>query len=92
MKRRNRIAIILLCCFVAFAIAAFFVTPPLARSVLATRLSETLGRPVSVGQILINPFLLRVTVREAGIKEKAGSGDLFSFKELSTRLDAASAK
>src|ERR1700743_1919845 len=55
-----------------YALAGFFILPPVARRVAVKELSRQLDREVSIKQIKINPFALSVTVDGLLIKDKDG--------------------
>jgi hypothetical protein len=59
----------------------FLVVPPVLRSQLEKRLPPLLHRPVTVRQVLFNPFALSLTVRGFRIAERDGS-TLLGFEEL----------
>jgi len=65
-----------------YAIAGFLVAPPIVRSQLESRLTEQLGRKVTVERVRINPFALSASVLGLSIKEREGDGSLFAFDEL----------
>ena len=65
-----------------YAIGGFLVAPPIVRSQMESRLSELLGRKVTVERVRINPFALSASVLGFAIKEREGDGNLFAFDEL----------
>ena len=58
--------------FLLYTIVGFFVLPPVIRSVAAKKLSEQLGREVTLQQVKLNPFTFSATIRGVLIKEKTG--------------------
>jgi hypothetical protein len=58
--------------FIAYTLVGFFVLPPIIRSVAAKKLSEQLGREVTIQQVKLNPFAFSATIRGVLIKEKNG--------------------
>ena len=52
---------------IVIAALGFFVVPPVAMHYTVKILGETLGRPVKVGAIELNPFSLTVQVRGIGL-------------------------
>lgn len=64
----------------------FFAAPPIIKSMLVNKVSEQLGRQVSVGAIRVNPFLLTVEIEDFLIKEKGSSARFVAFDKL--RVDA----
>jgi uncharacterized protein involved in outer membrane biogenesis len=67
---------------VAFAIAGFFIAPPLAKSQLEARLSQALHRPVTIQTVRINPFAPSITLRGFAVRERDGGAPFASFDEL----------
>ncbi len=58
--------------FLVYTVVGFFVLPPIIRSVAAKKLSEQLGREVTIQQVKLNPFAFSGTIRGVLIKEKNG--------------------
>lgn len=73
--------------YVLYAVVLGLVTPYVLTSKLPTALSQSLGREVTVENISINPFLLRVRVANFRIAEADQQGDFVRFKQL--EVDAA---
>lgn len=72
-----------------YTIVGFFVVPPLVRSVAQKRLSQQLGREVTIQQVKVNPFAFSATIRGLLIKEK--NGDAFvSWDEVYARVQLSS--
>src|SRR5262252_10918914 len=65
-----------------YAIIGFLVAPPIVRSQLESRLSELLGRKVSVERVRINPFALSASIHGFSVKEREGDENLLAFDEL----------
>ncbi len=72
--------------FVLLILFGFFAAPPIIKSILVNKVSELLGRQVSVGAIRVNPFLLTVEIEDFLIKEKNSSSRFVAFDKL--RVDA----
>lgn len=68
-RKTLRILIIVL---VVFGLLGFFAAPPLIRSQLQSRLSHTLQRPVTVRQVHLNPFTLRLALDGLHIGDRDG--------------------
>ncbi|HEX4405415.1 MAG TPA: DUF748 domain-containing protein, partial [Polyangia bacterium] len=68
--------------FLVIILAAFFVAPPVARSVAQKQLGELLGRRVSIARIRINPLNLSLTVEGFQIFEDDGATPFASFSRL----------
>jgi outer membrane protein OmpA-like peptidoglycan-associated protein len=75
---------------IVFSIVGFFLVPPILKSVLTRKLSESLHRQVSIRQVKVNPFMLSVTLRGFLIKEKKGPAAFISFDELYVNLQSIS--
>jgi len=74
-RKRNRIRRLVFWAtglFILYTIVGFFVLPPIIRSVAAKKLSEQLGRDVTIQQVKLNPFEFSATIRGVLIKEKNG--------------------
>ncbi len=87
-KRRlwKRIGIGVAVFFVLLILGGFFAAPPIIKSILVNKVSEQLGRQVSVGAIRVNPFVLTVEIDDFLIKEKGSSARFVAFDRL--RVDA----
>ncbi len=68
-RRLTWAALALACLLALLAAAATWGLPRLLRSQLPVVLGETLGRPVSVGEVAINPFTLRFALADLSIGE-----------------------
>jgi uncharacterized protein involved in outer membrane biogenesis len=67
-----------------------FAAPPLLKGKIATELSKTLHREVSIEQIWFNPFTMSLTVRGFVVKERQGTATAVSFDELYANLELQS--
>jgi uncharacterized protein involved in outer membrane biogenesis len=70
--RSRRIALGVLIAVVLFGLLGFLAAPSLIRSQIASRASTALGRPVTVGDVSLNPFILKLTVEHLHIGEADG--------------------
>lgn len=75
---------------VVFAITGFLVLPPIIKSVLLKKLSETLHRDVAIQAVRFNPFMLSLTVRGFVMKEPKSQQQFVSFEELYLNLQTMS--
>src|SRR3954470_15135823 len=75
--------------FLVYTLVGFFVLPPIIRSVAAKKLSEQLGREVTIQQVKLNPFAFSATIRGVLIKEKNGEPFL-SWDEAYGNFQASS--
>ena len=69
MRRLKIILIYVVAVLAVIGIAGFFIAPPIVKSILVDKLSQTLKRPVSIQAIKINPYALTATIRGFEIKE-----------------------
>lgn len=76
--------------FVVFLLLIAFALPPLVRSITIDKLQQTLGRPVTIEAIHINPLTLSLSVEGFAIKETQGNIDLLAFKQLYLNLESLS--
>lgn len=90
MSRFKKISLGLLILLALFTIIGFFILPPIIKSVLTDKLSQTLARPVSIRDIAVNPYLLSVKVQGFEIKERSGTEAFVAFDEFYTSLDVSS--
>jgi Domain of Unknown Function (DUF748) len=90
MRRYKKILIGLGVTLVIFGITGFFILPPIVKSILVDKLSQTLKRPVSIQAIKINPYALTATIHGFEIKEPSGQEKFVSFDELYVNLDSLS--
>ncbi len=73
---------------VAFGAFGFLAAPPIAKSLLESRLGEALHRKVSIGGISINPYVL--SARIEGFSVTAEDHEVFGFDSLYVNLQASS--
>lgn len=92
--RVKRVIYGLVIALVCFAIAGFFILPPVLKSVLVKNLSEKLHRTVAIGKVSVNPFVLSVDLEGIHISGRAGEdqgrGDFVSCDRLHLNLEAIS--
>ncbi len=72
-----------------YAIAGFFIAPPIIRSQLESKLTEQLRHPVAVKEVRLNPFALSLTLREFSISEP-DQRPLVGFEEFYVNVEASS--
>ncbi len=72
-----------------YTVVGFLVLPPIIRSVAEKRLSQELGRTVTIEKIKINPYALSTTIRGLLIKDKDGEPFL-SWDEVYVNFEAIS--
>jgi uncharacterized protein involved in outer membrane biogenesis len=74
--------------FVLFSFIGFFVAPPVIKSILLKRLSDTLHRDISIESFRINPYAFSVTVKGFDMKERQTGEPFISFDELYVDIEA----
>ncbi|HEX4262944.1 MAG TPA: DUF748 domain-containing protein [Verrucomicrobiae bacterium] len=72
-----------------YTIVGFFILPPIIRSVAAKKMSEQLGREVSIQQVKLNPFDFSAAIHGLVIKEKSGE-PFVSWDEVYVNFQVAS--
>ena len=82
VRHRRRILIWTVACLAVFALAGFFVVPPILKSVLTKQLTAALHRDVSIREVRVNPFALSTTIRGVAVKETKSPETFVSFDEL----------
>ena len=85
---------VLVCLFLLYVIAGFWVIPPLIKPRLENELSSQIGRKVTIEKIKLNPLVLSVTttnliVYEIDGEPFAGFGELFVNTQLSSIVKRA---
>jgi uncharacterized protein involved in outer membrane biogenesis/acylphosphatase len=73
-----------------YTITGFLIVSPIAKHMLAKKLSEQLNREVVIKGMIFNPYALSVFVGGFTVKDLNNSDILFSFEELYLNLQAAS--
>ncbi len=89
--RLKKIFIGLIIFFVVFTLVGFFVVPPILKSILTKKLSETLHREVTIRQIKINPYTLSATARGLLVKDRASAETFVSCDEIFLNIQSLSA-
>lgn len=89
MGKPTKWALISAACVGLYAVIGFLIAPPIIRSQLESVLTEQLSHPVSVKEVLLNPFALSLTLRNFAISERDHS-PLLGFDELYVNLELAS--
>jgi hypothetical protein len=75
---------------VALVVIAWLAVPPIVRGQLESRMTESLGRPTTVGAVEFDPLRLRLTIRKLAIADRSSPTPLFAFDELVADVSAAS--
>lgn len=74
----------------ALIAVAWLAVPPIVRSQIESRLSETLGRKTTVEAVAFDPFTLQLTLRKLAIAEPNGAAPLLAVDELVADVSSAS--
>jgi uncharacterized protein involved in outer membrane biogenesis len=83
LSRKARITgIIVFLLFVLYTIAGFFILPPYLKKTAVEKLSEQLGRRVTIDSISLNPYALSAVIKGFEIKENDGTTMFISFGRL----------
>ncbi|MFO0774956.1 MAG: DUF748 domain-containing protein [Nitrospiraceae bacterium] len=82
-------ALILLGLVALYALAGFFILPPVLKSQLETKLPATLHRAVAIEAIAFNPFTLTLDVKNFRATEPTGE-EFLGFAQLRVDLEASS--
>lgn len=82
-----RFSTYLLIIYIVYALLLGLLAPAVIESQAPKALSELLGRPVQVGEVRINPFLLRVEINQFSIEEAQSNQVFFGFNQLKTELN-----
>lgn len=91
-RTRNRVrkwGTWLLGIWLAFALFAAVVAPPLLKTLLTGELAKVLHRQVSIGSVAINPLTLSARIDQLSVKDASGQ-EQFGFEQLSLDLSGLS--
>lgn len=80
-KARNA-GIIVFLLFFLYTIAGFFILPPYLKKAAMEKLSEELGRRVTIDSVSLNPYVLSAAIKGFEIKENDGKTTFISFGML----------
>ncbi|GAA4337957.1 DUF748 domain-containing protein [Pigmentiphaga soli] len=81
-RRLRRWVIGLVAAIALFGLLGFFAAPALLKNTAQSRLAELLGRPVTIGKVALNPYTLRLDVRDIHVGEPAGSDSFVDVGQL----------
>src|SRR4030042_2850128 len=90
-SRLKKIFLWVMIFFVVFPLVGFFFAPPVLKSILTKKLSETLHREVTIRQIKINPYTLSATARGFLVKDRASAETFVSCDEIFLNIQSLSA-
>ena len=89
-RRGRRIGFGILIAVVLFGLLGFLAAPSLIRSQIASRASTALGRPVTLGDVSLNPFTLKLTIERLHIGEADGHTAFVDVDRLTANASWAS--
>lgn len=82
-----RLATYAVSAYAAYAVVLGVITPAVLEAKTPEKLSELLGRQVSLQQVSINPFTLRSRIDGFAIRESDGNSDFVRFDRLEVEID-----
>ena len=87
LRRNLWIAVVLL---ILYSVVGFAIVPSIVKSQLQTRLSDLLGRTVTVGRVRFNPYVCSLTLENFDIREKDVKTSFASWGRLYVNFDPLS--
>jgi hypothetical protein len=82
MSRTRKIILAAVVLIALFMVASYFVLPPIFKSVLTKKLSESLHRDTSIESIEFNPFTISLKIKGFLMKDRNSAETFVSFREL----------
>ncbi len=74
---------------VVLILFGFFGAPPIMKSILMSKLSESLGRDVSIQKISLNPLIMKLVVQGINVSEKGSKERFFALDHMEARVSPA---
>lgn len=81
-----RLSVYFLLIYLTYALLAGVVLPAVLKATVPDKLTDMLGREVTVKDISVNPFLLRAEVSDFSIKEAESDENFFALQALTVDL------
>src|SRR5262249_2978085 len=78
----RKIAMVAGVAFILYGAIGAFVVPPIAKRIIAPRLSESLGRPVEIDRLSLNPYTFEATADGFRLLEADRRNVFVSFERL----------
>ncbi len=75
---------------ILYAVAGFWILPPIAKSLLETDLAAKLHRKVTIESIRINPYELSFSIKGLAVREVNSADNFLAFDELYAVLQGGS--
>ena len=89
-RRGRRVGLGVFIAIVLFGLLGFLAAPSLIRSQIASRASTALGRPVTIGDVSLNPFTLKLVVERLHVGEPDGHTAFVDVDRLTANASWAS--
>lgn len=70
-----------------FTVVGVFVLPPIVRTQIERRASDTLGRKVTLERVRINPYALSVTLENLAVHERDGTSPFVGWRRLHVNFE-----
>ncbi len=86
--RRTAIGLVIFIVFIG--LFGYFALPGIIKSQAEQLISEKLNRPTSIGKVEVNPYAMRVTLRDVKMMEPEGDVKFAGFDALTVNLSAQS--
>jgi hypothetical protein len=90
MSKHQKILIGIAITFLLYSLLGFLVLPVVLKSILENKLSQNLKREVTIENIQINPYLLRVAVSNFQVQNHARDHKFIAFDQLHIDLEGVS--
>ncbi|HPC86252.1 MAG TPA: DUF748 domain-containing protein [Smithellaceae bacterium] len=87
MRLLKKVLIAVLVLIALIGLTGFLILPAVLKPVLTKKISETLHRRATVGQIKINPFDLSATIRGFKLADRETQEAFVAFQELHVNVD-----
>ena len=81
-----RLSVYFLLIYITYALLAGVILPAVLKATVPDKLTDMLGREVTVKDISVNPFLLRAEVSDISIKEAERDENFFALQALTVDL------
>jgi hypothetical protein len=90
MNKHQKVLIGIAIAFLLYSVIGFMLLPAVLKNTLEKNLSETLKRSVSIETIQINPYLLKVSIKNFLVKDLTKDDHFVAFDQLFVDLEAIS--
>jgi hypothetical protein len=83
--RTGRVLAVLVLLFILYTLAGFVVAPRIVRNLLIDNIQKSLGVTPAVGDVKVNPLLLRLEVRDFSLPAASGA-QLLGFERFAVEV------